>query len=42
MQFNATNIELRDLNLKSEDTVLSVGSTSRSRELIAIIDVKYL
>lgn len=42
MQFNATNIELRDLKLQSGDTVLSAASVSRSRELIAIIDVKYI
>jgi hypothetical protein len=42
MQFNATNIELRDLKLTSGDTVLSAASVSRSRELIAIIDVKYI
>ena len=42
MQFNATNIELRDLKLQSEDTILSVASYTRSRELIAIIDSKYI
>ena len=41
MQFNATIIELSDLKLKDEDTVLNVTSTSRFREMLCIVDVKY-
>ena len=41
MPFNATVIELSDLKLKDEDTVLSATTTSRLRELLCVVDVKY-
>ena len=42
MMFNTQIIDFSNLKLQKGDLVFSVNSISRQREMIAIVDVKYL